>query len=324
MTLGVVIPCYRQERFLPRTLAALEGALAGREWCGVLVLSAPGEGGELPPLTARWQVLRPAARRPLTPGAARNAGFAACGGAWVLFVDADVEVDAAWVERAISETAASGRVAGLWGRLEEWFVDGAIERPGSRDMYRVGDADHDSDYLATLAFYRREALEQAGAYDPRLNSEEDFELGLRLRAHGFVLRSLHPRAARHWSAPRPSFSEIGRRWRTGLCFGQGQVLRLSLGRPSLGAHVARQAHYFGMLALYFAAVPAALLAGPRGLAWWALAPAALFALMTLRKRSARLALHSLLTWSVNAAGMVVGFALGGAPVESGAAPGGRA
>lgn len=312
MTLGVVVPCYRQERFLPRTIAAIEGALEGREWRGALVLAAPGESTAQPPLGARWQVVRPSTDRPLTPGAARNAGFAACGGAWVLFADADVEVDAAWLERALGQ-AGDGATAGLWGRLEEWFVDGdgQGERPGSRDLYRVGDTDHDSDYLATLALYRRNALEQVGGYEPRLNSEEDFELGLRLRAAGFRLRCLAPpRAAQHWSGPRPSFSELGRRWRTGLCFGQGQVLRLYLGRAGLGAHVRRQAHYFATLALWLAAPAALAMAGPRGLAAWGLAVLALLALMALRKRSARLALHSLLTWTVNAAGMVVGFARG--------------
>lgn len=314
MTLGVVIPCYRQERFLPRTIAALEAALAGRDWRGVLVLSAPGEATALPALSSRWQVLRPEVTRPLTPGAARNRGFAACGGTWVLFVDADVELERAWIERAISECERpeSDPVAGWWGRLEEWFVDGAAERPGGRDMYRVGDGDHDSQYLATLAFYRRAALERAGAYDPRLQSEEDFELGLRLRAHGFRLRTLAPLAAKHWSAPRPSFSEIARRWRTGLCFGQGQALRLARGPAEFAAHARRQAHYFATLVLWLAAPAATVLAGGPGLGVWALALVALFALMTVRKRSARLALHSLLTWTVNAAGMVAGFARGGA------------
>lgn len=314
MTLGVVVPCYRQERFLPRTVAALEAALAGRDWRGALVLAAPGESAPLPALSPCWQVVRPAvaAARPLTPGAARNAGFAACGGAWVLFADADVEVDGAWIARALGE-GGDPALAGLWGRIEEWFVDGGAERPGVRDLYRVGDGDHDSDYLATLALYRRDALERVGGYEPRLNSEEDFELGLRLRAAGFRLRSLAPRAAKHWSAPRPSFAEIGRRWRTGLCFGQGQVLRLYLGRAGLAAHLRRQAHYFATLGLWLAAPVAWALGGSRGLAAWALAPLALLALMALRKRSPRLALHSLLTWTVNAAGMVVGLVLGGAP-----------
>ena len=309
MRVGVVIPCYRQERWLPRTLAALERALSGREWGGALVLAAP-DGGSPPALAAtRWQVLRPAPARPLTPGAARNLGFAACGGAAVLFVDADVEVQPPWLARALAALEADPALAGAWGRLEEWFEDGGGERPGARDLYRVGDGDGDADYLATLALYRREALEAVGGYEPRLSSEEDFELGLRLRRAGLRLRTLAPLAGRHWSAPRPSFSEIGRRWASGLCFGQGQVLRLYLGRPGFGAHLRRQGLYVGTLLVALAAIPAAL-AGPRALAAWALVPLAAFAAMTARKRSARLALHALLSWTANAAGMVVGFVRG--------------
>ncbi len=314
MTLGVTIPCYRQEHFLPRTLAALESALTGRDWRGVLVLAAPGERAALPALSERWSVRRPEVSRPLTPGAARNLGFESCGGDWVLFVDADVEVDAAWIDRALSIAASPGAPAGLWGRLEEWFIDGAEERPGVRDLYRLGDTDHDSDYLATLALYHRESLESAGRYEPRLSSEEDFELGLRMRQRGHRLRAVTPCAGRHWSAPRPSFGELSRRWSTGLCFGQGQVLRLYLGRAGLSQHLARQWHYLGMLALLLAAPVAVFAAGPRGLLAWALAPLVLFAVMTLRKRSPRLALHSLLTWGINTAGMVVGFIRGGVPV----------
>ena len=311
MNLGVVIPCYRQERFLPRTVAAIEQAMAGRDWRGALVLSAPGEATALPPLSEHWQVVRPtldASGRPLTPGAARNAGFAESGGTWVLFVDADVELDAAWLERALQCIAVEQRLAGLWGRLEEWFVDGAVERPGQRDMYRVGESDHDSDYLATLALYRRDALEQVGGYEPSLSSEEDFELGLRLRREGFVLRSIAPRAARHWSGPRPSFAEISRRWQSGLCFGQGQVLRLYLGRAGFGVHVRRQALYFGTLAAWLA-LPLMAAAGHAGV-WFALAVVA-FVALAVRKRSPRLALHALLMWTVNTAGMVAGFVQGG-------------
>ncbi len=315
MTLGVVIPCYRQERFLPRTLAALDSAFAGSDWRGVLVLSDPDAATPLPALGPHWRVVRVEpvrGARPLTPGAARNAGFALCGGEWVLFVDADVEVERDWLVRALGEAAREPELAGAWGRIEEWFTDDAGIRSGVRDLYRVGDHDAEALYTATLSFYRRSALEQVGGYEPRLQSEEDFELGMRLRRAGFHLRTLSPLAARHWSAPRPSFGEIGRRWRTGLCYGPGQALRLYVGRLGFEELARRNAHYAVMLALWLAAPLAPAIGGTRALAGWALAPAALLAYMTLRKKSLRLATHSVLTWSVMAAGTLLGFLRGGA------------
>lgn len=316
--LGVVIPCYRQERFLARTVTALERALAGRDWRGALVQAAPSQE-PLPALSSHWQVIAPPASRtrsgqggPLTPGAARMLGFAACGGAWVLFVDADVEVDAAWLAPAIEiiERDDDPALAGLWGRLEEWFVDAHGERPGNPDLYGIGDRERPVDYLATLALYRRSALAAAGGYDARLRSEEDFELGLRLGRMGAELHSLGMRAARHWSAPRPSFGELSRRWSAGLCFGQGQVLRLYLGRPGFARLLRRQALYLATLAMWALVVPAAALAlarsDARPLLAWALLPLALLVVMAARKRSPALALHSLLAWTLNGCGLIVG------------------
>jgi hypothetical protein len=321
--LGVVVPCYRQESFLPRTVAALERALEAREWRGAIVLAAP-PAGALPALSAHWRVLTPPGsprREPLTPGGARMLGFADCGGEWVLFADADVEVQRDWLDAALAaaDAAQGGRLAGLWGRLEEWFVTPRGERPGNRDLYGVGGDEHAVEYLATLALYRREALIEAGGYDTRLSSEEDFELGLRLRGRGCELRTLAPLAARHWSGPRPSFGELGRRWRTGLCFGQGQVLRLYVGRPGFATLLRRQGLYLATLAMWALGLAALALAlagaGARPMLAWLALPLAALAAMSVRKRSPRLALHSLLTWTLNGLGLLVGLARAPRPLD---------
>lgn len=315
MRIGVVVSCYRQERFLARSVAALERALEGEDWQGVLESVAPSD--EPPPrLSERWQVIssfdpvtqRPL--RPLTPGAGRMLGFAACGGDWVLFVDSDMELDPAWVRALLATAAREPGLAGIGGRIEEWFVDGSLERPGQHDLYGTGDRDRAVGYFGNVACYRREALAAVGGYDVRLSSDEDFELGMRLGWLGLELRSLGMRAGRHWSAPRPSFPELARRWRTGLCFGQGQVLRLYSGRRGFGTLLLRQWLYIvtlGMWALGLIALAAWLGSGDPGLlARWALLPLAVLALMTVRKRSPRRALLSLLTWTLNGLGMLVG------------------
>lgn len=316
MNLGVVISCYRQERFLPRTLAALERSLEGADWQGVLELAVPAHTPP-PPLSSRWRVVcaydtrggRPG--RPLTPGGGRMLGFQECGGEWVLFVDSDLEVDAGWMRAAIETAVREPQLGAIFGRLEEWFVDGTTERPGIHDMYRTGDRDRAVDYLAALSFYRRAALEAAGGYDPRLHSDEDFELGLRFRQLGLEMRSLGRLAARHWSAPRPSFRELSRRWRTGICFGQGEVLRLYLGRPGLRTLFLRQRLFvaaLGMWLLGLAALGASAIGGDwRMIGVWALVPALVIAGMSVKKRSLRLGTLSLATWSLQALGLVVGF-----------------
>jgi GT2 family glycosyltransferase len=238
-------------------------------------------------------------------------GFAACGGDWVLFCDADFEVDAVWVGEALELADRRPELGGIWGRVEEWFEDGNGQRPGNLDLFGVGRDERAVKYLTTPALYRRRALTDVGGYDPRLNSEEDFELGMRLRRARFKLVSLGHAAGRHWSAPRPSFAEIGRRWRAGLLFGQGQVLRIYSGHSGFVTLLWRQRLYLAMLALWtfgaLAGITALLMRNPRVFYAWALLPLVLLVLMALRKRSARLALHSLLSWTALGLGLVAGW-----------------
>jgi hypothetical protein len=251
-------------------------------------------------------------------------GFATCSGEWVVFADADVEVDATWVSAALALAAREPALGGIWGRIEEWFTLEGREWPGSPDMYRVGREPRRVDYLATCALYRRQALIAAGGYDARLNSEEDFELGLRMTRLGLELRSLGMLAARHWSGPRPSFAEIGRRWRTGLCFGQGQVLRIYAGRPGMGTLVRRQWLYLATLALWTLGAGAAIVAATTRRAWplalWLALPALVLAVMTARKRSVVLAAHALLVWTVQGAGLGVGLLVRPRPASGFDAP----
>ena len=105
MRLGVVVPCHRQEPLLPRTVAALERALAGHDWSAALVQH--GGGAPLPPLGERWRVLSAPAGLPVTPGGARMLGCAA------------TEGDSRSIQRRNSSTSRSGTT-----RREPWSAPG--------------------------------------------------------------------------------------------------------------------------------------------------------------------------------------------------------
>jgi hypothetical protein len=247
----------------------------------------------------------------MTPGGARMLGLAAVDGEWVLFVDADTEVDADWVARALDQADRDPETAGFGGRIEEWVVEAnGAEHPGAPDLNRVGDQERDIDLLTTPALYHRAALLAVGGYDARLNAEEDFELGLRLAQAGQRLRLLRGPAGRHWNEPRPSLAELERRWSTGLAFGPGQALRLYLGRPGFSQLLDRQRLPLGALMMWGVGVITLLwsTSGDTGpLFLWVTVCLVCLVMVIVRKRSIRLALHSLLTWTVNGAGLAVGF-----------------
>src|SRR5262249_10728950 len=136
------------------------------------------------------------------------------------------------------------------------------------------------------------------------------ELGLRMRRAGLRFMSFAPLAAKHWSAPRPSFAEYGRRWRTGLCFGPGQVLRLYAGRPGFGQLLRRNAHYLAILAAWLEPPVGVAMGGTPWASVWVIAWSMLLVFM-IRRKGGRLAAHSFITWHVMAAGLVVGFVRGG-------------
>jgi hypothetical protein len=95
------------------------------------------------------------------------------------------------------------------------------------------------------------------------------------------------------------------------------VLRLYLGRPGFAALLRRQALNLGTLlmwALGLLALAFALATGrPDALLAWLGLPLLALAVMSARKRSVRLAVHSLLAWTLNGAGLLVGLLAGPRP-----------
>jgi hypothetical protein len=227
-------------------------------------------------------------------------------------VDGDVELDPAFVGRALCFLDSHPGAGGYGGRLDECYWREGREVGGLRDLFGIGRGG-DMAFLAPVWLCRRAAFERVGGFDPRLPSEEDFELGVRLRQDGWTLRADPELAGTHHCTPRPSFAEIGRRWRSGMYAGPGLALRHAWGRPGFGEILAREWLYLATFGFVLLGVAAAALAatgrmGP--LTAWVAAAVVGWAAHSVRKRSPRLAAFALLIWGLQGAAILAAWWLG--------------
>ncbi|HZB75963.1 MAG TPA: glycosyltransferase, partial [Solirubrobacteraceae bacterium] len=155
MTVAVVIPSAGRP-----SLSRLVGALRGLD---VVLVDDRRDAAAplLDPVPAHVRVVRGAARG---PAAARNAGWRACSGEWVAFLDDDVEPAEGWVDALRRDVAGAGDdVGGVQGRI-------VVPLPAGR---RPTDWERSTQGLETARWatadlaYRRAVLEAVGGFDER-------------------------------------------------------------------------------------------------------------------------------------------------------------
>ena len=255
---------------------------------------------------ARSTGVRVVALRPewkLSPSAGRYAGFHHTTGDLVMFVDGDTVIESDWLRRAIPYFDEP-KVGGLTGVLDDVDEQGrALPYVGRRcpAVSAVGQ-------LRGSGLYRRAALEQAGPFNPYLDTEEEAELGLRLRQAGGELWQVPHQMGCHRRGMR-RHAEIWRDLRLGRCQSLGRTWRYAC-RAGLGWRFCRERL---LPSLLFASM--SLLLGAALLLWLArdartgfllwLLPVWLAAVV-IRKRSLRGPLDYVATHVLIVYGLVVG------------------
>lgn len=276
----------------------------------VLVDSASTDGTAEEAARAGIRVIQIDGREHLSPAAGRYVGHRATTGEYVLFLDGDAELVPGWLALALELLAGDPNLGGVTGsRISLPLHTAAAERPDpppfTADWSTVT-------HSGGSAVYRRAALDAAGTFDPHLYSDEEPDLSIRLRHHGYRLARTEYPAIFDYTDPVDRISTLwGRRSRR-LYLGAGQNLRKHFGQATFSRYLRERG--FGIVPLlalpaYAGAVAAGAQRGPGALSGVLALPFLAFGLLANRKGSAYKALHSVVLRLLIAEGTVRGLRL---------------
>jgi cellulose synthase/poly-beta-1,6-N-acetylglucosamine synthase-like glycosyltransferase len=130
----------------------------------------------------------------MTPSAGRFVGSRLAKGDYVLFLDADTLIYRDFLPIALDALDDDPSIGGVGGPIDDFTESGesvkGVEEPceGEAEVKWL---------RGPCCLYRREALMQAGSFDPNLAMEEEAELGLRLTKLGWRLKKIPIAMAMH-------------------------------------------------------------------------------------------------------------------------------
>lgn len=261
--------------------------------------------------------------QPLSPAIGRHVGYKQAQGQYVLFLDGDTELVEGWLAHALRvmrETPSAGAVTGHVMNLPTAAAQEPapsfreIQRRRPREVlwgsYGGGGA----------AMYRRTVLEDVGTFNPYLNSDEEPELGLRIRQAGYRILELDYPIVRHYNDAPVAMSSVLSRRRRNFLLGIGQGARYHLGSALLWRWLRER--WWGPAAVFLMAAGFGTLLWSllvRDFTWfslWLLGLCLLVAGLAFRKRSLRGAFVAVFNWMLLAEGVIRGVLMKPLPPEN--------
>jgi glycosyltransferase involved in cell wall biosynthesis len=186
---SIVIPCYNQARFLSE---AIESALIQTHPRVEVIVVDDGSTDNTAEVVARFPRVRRVWQDNRGVAEARNAGFRASRGEYVVFVDADDRLASNAVEAHLACFAKHPETGFVVGDIER-ITEGGAYRGSSRwpalegDQYEhLLEVKHIGNTIAVM--FRRLVLENVGGFKRYFSPAEDYEILLRAAQ---VFRSAH-------------------------------------------------------------------------------------------------------------------------------------
>src|SRR5271170_3119455 len=182
---SIVIPAYNPAPYLLKAIASAS-AQAYRHTEIVLVNDGTDRPESLAILEQASRLVKTYLEQPNRGlGAARNTGFRAALGEYIVPLDADDLLDRNYVSECLAELRGSD-AAFAYTDFQVFGTETYQERPGEYNLYQL----LDRNYLTYAALIRKQDWEDSGGYDESLKcfGYEDWEFWLRLGARNRIGR----------------------------------------------------------------------------------------------------------------------------------------
>ncbi|MCB0081958.1 MAG: glycosyltransferase, partial [Caldilineaceae bacterium] len=229
MDLSAIIITKNQEWNIERLIESIQRGTAMLDNVEIILVDSASTDATIE-LAQKYpiRIIQLHAAQRLTAAAGRYIGYKHSTGKLILFLDGDMELDAAWLPKAINVLENHADIAVVSGQIIDLPKDAVapVREPGptepEKEFFQVK-------YTGGAAMHRRDVIEKVGSFNPYLYSDEEPDLCIRIRQHDHrIVRLYHPMVNHYTDPPGGIWSLVGR-WRRNLYLGAGQNLRYKWG-----------------------------------------------------------------------------------------------
>jgi glycosyltransferase involved in cell wall biosynthesis len=247
-------------------------------------------------------------------GAAPQLGYQHAQGEYIYIIDGDMELCEGFLDKALNYLNDNPSVAGVSGKLVDTQI-GSVEDQRRTDLYNKIINVKNEKHLGGGGLYRKEAIDSVEYFSHSgLRSREEFELGARLLSKNWTLKRLPLNAVLHTGHNEGNIKRLCRQWKNGRLFASGGLLKSALGKPWFKLCVAHLWYLFVPLVVNSLIVLTLFVIGAYRnldalfsiflfLSTWL----SVLILLSIKKKSVRIAINSLLTWNVGCLAFIWSF-----------------
>lgn len=181
-SISIIVPCFNQGEFLPEAVSSVTSM--NRNDVELIVVDDGSTDERTAKETAALEAQGIRVIRQENKGlsAARNAGIRASAAKYILPLDGDNRLRAAYIEHGIRILDSDPRIGVVYGDRQLFGTEQGCWTAGPFDLHRL----MQDNYIDACAVFRRVLWEQNGGYDENMKQGfEDWEFWLSAYEHGW-------------------------------------------------------------------------------------------------------------------------------------------